>query len=279
MKQLFFGEIGMENFSFKSTKKSCLIAIALFGFISTSAHAEQAAFTFSDDWTFDLSVYAFLPGSLSGSSTIAGQKVPLDLDLSDALDLLNFAFAGRFEAWNGDLGFIADLNYLALEINAQPAPPITADVDVEQAWLGLLGGYRVASGTNGRGNAYSIDLQGGARYNSLKQTVAITGGPGAGTTLGGTETWWEPVIGARALWQINDRWNGFAAADAGGFGAGENDLAWSATLGLGYEVGKHGALKFGLRYYSIDYSTVRSDGVFAYKVQQIGPFVGYTYTF
>ncbi|WP_299351970.1 hypothetical protein [uncultured Shimia sp.] len=269
----------MEDFSFESTKRCYLIAIAVFGAFSTSAHAEQAAFTYSDDWQFDLTAYAFLPGSLSGSSTIAGQTVPLDLGLSDALDLLDFTFAGRFEAWKGDWGFIADVNYLALEINAQPAPPITADVNVEQAWLGLLGAYRVASGSNSRGNTYSIDLQGGARYNSLKQTVAITGGPGTGAALGGTETWWEPVIGARALWQINALWNGFAAADAGGFGAGGNDLAWSATLGLGYEVGKHGTLKFGLRYYSIDYSTVRSDGVFAYKVQQIGPFVGYTYTF
>jgi hypothetical protein len=251
---------------------------AALGMVSES-HADQAALTHSDSWKYDLSGYGFLPFSTEGSSTVAGATIPLDLDFQDALDVLDLAFAGRFEAWRGDLGLIVDLNYFALEDNAQPAPPIAADVNVKQAWLGLLAAYRVASGTTPKGGAYSIDVQGGARYNSLKQTVAIVSGPGAGTTLGGTEYWWEPVIGARALWKINDRWNGFAAVDAGGFGAGGDELAWSATLGAGYKVGKNGALKFGLRYYSIDFSTERSDGVFAYDVEQVGPFFGYTYSF
>lgn len=255
------------------------LAVLIFAFTSVPARADQAAFAYSDDWQFDLTGYLFAPASTTGSTTVAGQTVPLDLNLKDALELLDFAFAGRFEAWRGNLGFIVDMNYLALEANAQPAPPITADVNVKQSWLGLLAAYRVASGTNAQGRAYSVDIQGGARYNSLKQTVAISGGPGAGTTLGGTETWWEPVIGVRALWQINDRWSGLAAADAGGFGAGGNDLAWSATLGLAYKTGENGAIKFGLRHYSIDYSTVRADGPFAYKVKQTGPYIGYTYTF
>lgn len=246
---------------------------------STSASAEQSALTFSDDWQYDLTGYLFAPGSTTGSTTVAGQTVPLDLNLKDALDLLDFAIAGRFEAWRGDIGFITDMNYFSLAASVQPAPPINADVDVTQAWLGLLMAYRVASGINSKGNAYSIDFQGGARYNSLKQTVAISGGPASGTTLGGTETWWEPVIGARVLWEINDRWSGLAAADAGGFGAGGNDLAWSATFGLGYKVGENGILKFGLRHYSIDYATDRADGPFAYKVKQSGPYIGYTHTF
>ena len=253
------------------------ITLAL-GMVSES-RADQAALTHSDAWKFDLSGYLFAPASTTGSSTIAGQTVPLDLSLSDALDLVDLAFSGRFEAWRGDLGLIVDMNYLGLEVNAQPAPPITANVDIKQAWLGLLAAYRVASGTTANGGSYSVDVQGGARYNSLKQTVDIVGGPGSGTSLGGTETWWEPVVGVRAIWKINDRWNGFAAADAGGFGAGGNDLAWSATAGAGYKVGKNGALKFGLRYYSIDFSTERSDGKFSYDVDQVGPFIGYTYTF
>lgn len=262
----------------KTTFIGCLCAAMVLGSIGT-AHAEPLALSYSEDWRFELTGYLFAPASTTGSTTVAGQTVPLDLNLKDALELLDFAISGRFEAWRGNLGFIADMNYLALEANAQPAPPITADVNVKQAWLGFLAAYRVASGTTASGNPYSIDVQAGARYNSLEQTVAITGGPGSGTTLGGTETWWEPVIGIRGLWKINDRWSAVAAADASGFGAGGNDLAWSATLGAAYKIGKNGSLKFGLRHYSIDYSTVRSDGPFAYKVKQTGPYIGYTYTF
>ncbi|WP_170425264.1 hypothetical protein [Ruegeria arenilitoris] len=40
-----------------------------------------------------------------------------------------------------------------------------------------------------------------------------------------------------------------------------------------------GSLKLGVRYYSIDYSTDRTDGKFAYDADQIGPFIGYSYRF
>ena len=171
------------------------------------------------------------------------------------------------------------MNYLSLEADLAPAPPITVDVDVTQSWLGLLAAYRVASGTTSNGKRYSVDVQGGARYNSLKQTVAILAGPGLGTTLGGTETWWEPVVGMRGFWEINDRWTGAALAEFGGFGAGGNDLSVNATAGFDYKTGDRGSLKFGLRYTSIDFSTTRSDGVFAYDVDSFGPFIGYSYTF
>ncbi|WP_147235131.1 hypothetical protein [Ruegeria sp. A3M17] len=155
----------------------------------------------------------------------------------------------------------------------------TADVDVTQYWIGLLGAYRVLGGTDAAGRKRSFDLSAGVRYNSLKQTVAISGGPGPGANLGGTEAWWEPVIGARYAWQINDRWTGGASIDAGGFGVNGDDLQWSATLGADYSLGDRGSIKLGLRYYSIDYSTTRSDGEFAYDVDQFGPFIGYTLSF
>ena len=249
--------------------------------LSTAADAEPVALKFSNDWQSEAVVYLFLPTSTSGTSTVAGQPVPVDLDLRDALELLDFAVAGRFESWRGNFGLVADLNYLSLKADSRLPGPVGAsvNVDVKQYWLGFLGAYRVASGTTSTsGRRYSIDLQAGARYNSLKQEVSIAG-PGPGVTLGGTETWWEPVIGARAVWEINDRWTGVLMADAGGFGAGGNDLQWSATLGFDYGINESSAIKMGLRYYSIDFSATRSDGEFAYDVDQVGPFIGYAYKF
>jgi len=98
-------------------------------------------------------------------------------------------------------------------------------------------------------------------------------------TLGGTETWWEPVIAARGIWELSDDWTGVLMADAGGFGVNGSNLQWSTTLGFDYSRWENTSIKFGWRYYSIDFETVRSDGVFAYDVSQSGPFIGLTYSF
>ncbi|MDJ0992268.1 MAG: hypothetical protein QNI90_01725 [Dinoroseobacter sp.] len=248
-------------------------------FIPQVLSADTAVLRSGEDWSRDLTFYFYLPTSTEGTSTVAGNSVPVDLDLSDALDLLDFAISGRFEAWRGDFGFVADANYLSLEASGSgPFGAVTADVDVEQYWLGLLGAYRAAKGRRANGSRYSVDLQAGVRYNNLKQTVDLDG-PGPGLSIGGTETWWEPVIGARYVTELNERWSTAFAVDAGGFGVNGSDLQWSATWGFNYALQNAGSIKLGIRYYSIDFSTTRSDGEFGYDVEQFGPFFGYTFEF
>ncbi|WP_425092662.1 hypothetical protein [Tropicimonas sp. S265A] len=247
---------------------------------ATAAFANSAVLQSGGDWSQDLTLYLFTPFETSGTSTVAGAEADVDLDLGDVLDILNFGASLRYEAWQNDFGLIVDGNYVDLSANGSgPAGMVVADVDSRQWWLGLLAGYRASSGVLANGARYSFDVQGGVRYNSLKQEISLSGGPGPGLTLGGTETWWEPVIGARYVWEINDRWTGGALVDAGGFGVNDSDLQWSATLGADYALSDTSALKVGVRYYSIDFETERSDGTFAYDVTQVGPFVGYTFRF
>lgn len=250
------------------------LAFSLFG--ATQAQAEPAVLSFSDDWNYDITAYFFLPTSTSGTSTVAGVSGDVDLDLQDALNLTDLAFSGRFEAWKGDWGLISDLNYFGLSHSASRPGSGSIDIDVRQSWLSFLGAYRVASGTYGDSNLrYSVDLQFGARYNSLTQDIAISG-PGPGVSLGGTETWWEPVIGARAAWELDPNWSVALMADAGGL---NGNTQWSTTVGLDYSAWENTSVVFGLRYYSIDYSTQRPDGTFAYDINQFGPFFGFTYRF
>ncbi|MEM8581054.1 MAG: hypothetical protein AAGF50_07650 [Pseudomonadota bacterium] len=246
---------------------------------ATGAFADPVALTSGDQLSQDLTLYLFLPTNTSGTSGLAGVETDLDLSLSDVLDVLDFGSSLRYEAWRNDFGFLVDGNYYGISQDFSASSGIARlDVDVEQWWLSFQGAYRVGKGTLGNGGRYSFDLQGGLRYTSLKQEIDIDG-PGPGLALGGTETWWEPVVGARYLWEITDRWTGGVLVDAGGFGVGDNDLAWSATAGADYEFENGGSIKFGLRYYSIDFETERSDGTFTYDVTQVGPFVGYTFRF
>ncbi|MEO9573573.1 MULTISPECIES: hypothetical protein [Pseudomonadota] len=229
------------------------------------------------DWRYTTSFYAFLPARTSGDSTIAGSTVPLDLDLKDALDLLDWAAAGRFEAWKGDWGVILDANYVALDADGTlPSPGGgTFAADIRQKWFAILAGYKVSEGTLGNGGRYAFDIQGGARYNSLRQEITLS--PAVGPTppvLGGDEGWWEPVIGARGMWQINDRWTTIASVDVGGFGAGGNDLQIGANVGFDWRAWDKTSIFFGYRYYSMDYSDTLPTGAFAYDVSQHGPVIG-----
>ena len=254
------------------------LALGFFGFGSQAA-AEPAALTSGADWSNDLTLYLFLPLTTKGTSTVAGTTADVDLSLSDALSVLDFAGSVRYEAWRNGFGLIVDGNYLGLSGDGElPGPGrLDVNVEVEQWWLGLLGAYRVAQG--GTDRRYSADVQVGVRYNNLHQEIGISGGPGTGVTLGGTANWWEPVIGARYLWEINERWTGAVMGDVGGFGVNGSQLQWSASAGADYQFDNGGSLKLGLRYYSIDFSTEKSDGTFAYDVEQFGPFIGYTFRF
>jgi hypothetical protein len=259
-------------------KAICVVTLTWFTASSVSAQSLPALGKSETDWRYTLGLYAFLPISTTGTSTVGGQTVPIDLDLGDVLDLLDFAAAGRFEAWKGDFGLILDANYVSISADGPLPGPLgsTFSVNVRQKWLGLLAAYRVADGTYGANNQrYTFDIQGGARYNSLRQVVDVqTPGPLNPPTVGGDESWFEPVIGARGMWRLNDKWTTIASIDLGGFGAGGNDLQIGANIGFDYQPWDNTSVIFGYRYFSMDYSTTLSSGVFAYDTTQHGPYIG-----
>ncbi len=243
-----------------------------------------------DEWRFTVSPYLFLPVSTTGTSTVAGGTVDLDLSLKDVLKHLDFALSGRAEAWKGDFGLIIDAYYVNIGGNESIGLPaggtIGVDVDVRQFWFDLLGAYRVAHGAyDETGRRYAIDLQAGVRYAGLRQKVdadlSFDIGPGDGfqTSLGGTEEWFEPVVGVRGTVELSDRWTFAARADFGGFGVSGDNLQWKVVTGLDYRAWERTSVRFGWMFYGIDYSTNRSDGKFAYDVFQTGPYMALTHRF
>jgi hypothetical protein len=265
-----------------------LSALALATLWASTVSAEPISMNGQNeaDWRYTLALYAFLPARTTGTSTIAGSEVPLDMDLGDAVELLDWASSGRFEAWKGDLGIIVDANYVSLGLDGtlpSPTPAdIAFDVSIRQKWISILAAYKVVDGTYGENNRrFAIDLQGGARYNKLRQEVTITAPapPGGSTVLGGDDGWWEPVIGVRGMWVLNDTWAAIASLDLGGFGAGGNDLQVGANVGFDWRAWDKTSVFFGYRYYSMDYSNILADGAFEYDVQQHGPVVGVKFRF
>lgn len=251
---------------------SCLLACG------AAAQSLPAPGQDDEGWRHTLGFYLFTPLRTKGTSTVAGVPADLDLDLGDVLDVLDFAAAGRFEAWNGDLGIIVDVNYVGIEEDTELSSPHASkvNVDVRQKWFAILGAYRIADGSYGaQSNRYTVDLQGGVRYNSIRQEIDFTTpGPMDPPTFGGDQDWIEPVIGARGMWRLNERWTTIASLDLGGFGAGGNDLQVGANIGFDYQPWDNTAITFGYRFFSVDYSDTLDTGDFAYDVTQHGPYFG-----
>lgn len=263
------------------TKKTITpILLVLSGVLLASQSSAQslAAPGQSDGgWRHAAGLYMFTPLRTHGTSTVNGRSAPVDLSLSEVLENLDFAASGRYEGWNGDFGIIIDANYAGLEVDGNlPGPGGAAfRVNSRQKWFGILGAYRVAHGTTKNGQPFSIDIQGGARWNSIKQEITI----GPAPTIGGNEGWIEPVVGLRGMWRLNEKWTAIASTDFGGFGAGGNDLQASVNVGFDYQPWENTALTFGYRYFTVDYSTTLSGGTFAYDMEQHGPYVGVKFFF
>ncbi|MBN8431159.1 hypothetical protein JF535_09885 [Microbulbifer salipaludis] len=247
------------------------------------------------EWEYSLTPYLFLPVSTEGTSAVAGTEVDLDLDLSDVLDILDIAFATRFEARRDRFGILADLYYVSLSMDQgatlkpamNPELDVTAtlnvDVDIRQGWLSLQGMYRAFESPVGAKYPWAVDLSAGARWNYLKQEIDtnlgidIFPGPGVQQSLGGAETWWEPVVGFRTGIEVSSCLTLALRADVGGFGAGGDDMQWGVLVGAERKINDRHALRFGYLFYGIDYSTYRGDGRFAYDIDQHGPYLAYSW--
>ena len=244
-------------------------------------------------WEFSLAPYLFLPLSTEGTSTVAGSSVDLNMDLSDVLEVLDVAFSTRFEARRGRLGVAADLYYVDLGLSEgatliprkNPDLGISAalnvDVDVRQGWGSLMGMYRVLEPRGSSAYPLAMDLMLGARWNYLKQevdaTLDIGIAPGIQTRLGGSESWWEPTAGLRVGTQVSSCLTLALRAEVGGFGSGGDDLQWVVLAGAERSFGSGMALRFGYQFYSIDFSTRKNDGTFAYDIDQQGPYAAFVW--
>lgn len=251
-----------------------------FVIIGQQAVANPLVLTDSDSWRYHGSLALFAATSTTGTVTVDGSAADVDLDLGDALDYLDLTATGRFEAWRGNFGLIAEGHYIGLSESATATEGDFAgnsvDVESTQAWLSLMAGYRLALGSFANGRPYAFDVQGGARYNRLTQSIV---GSGGALDAGGTERWWEPVVATRFTWGLADGWDGSFVVDASGFGANGNDLAWSATLGVARRFNDRSSLVFGWRHYDIDFQTSRAGGPFGADLSSSGPFIGYAHTF
>lgn len=254
-----------------------LLSVSLMIPSQLRAQAINSAEPLDGTWQHSITGYLFLPFSTKGTSVIDGTAAQIDLDLGEVLDLLQGAASARYEGWRGDFGVIAEGYYVSIGDDTTLPTLTNIDVNTEQFFFTLQGAYRFAHGQTQSGHRYAWDVAAGLKYNSLTQEIDITGGPNV--SLGGTEDWVEPIVSLRYAADISDDWQFGARVDLSGFGVGGDDLQYLVLAGFQWNKWERTSLRFGYQFYGIDFSTTRPGGVFAYDIDQNGPYLSLSYRF
>jgi hypothetical protein len=201
----------------------------------------------AESWDFDTSLYAWLPALSTSVDTRFGE---IDADSSDdgVVLGLEMAFMGTFQAHRGRWGFIADVIYA--DVTASQDTPFglefsEAEVDTKVlAFSGYLS-YQVFESKN-----VAVELLGGFRVFDVALDVELKPGNSSGESTDVSDSWVDPLLGAKALWDFNDAWFGTAAFDFGGLSSTDN--TWQLLATVGYRFNERWTSQLGYRHMVIE---------------------------
>ena len=229
------------------------LALAVFGtaLLPNLSKAEEAP------WEFRLTPYVWVP-ALSLESKI-GTNPSTDGD-SSILDFLDFGFLATGEIRKGNWGLILEFNYLDLGADATYlGGRFGAEADLTGVMGGVAVDYRFF-----KNDRFAADVFGGVRVWSLEARIDFNTLP----TASQTKTWADPLVGARAGYDINKNFFIDGLVDVGGFGVG-SDLQWEALARVGYRLNKTMSLALGYRHLFLDFS----DDKLVINTTMTGPFL------
>jgi hypothetical protein len=254
-----------------------LVIVALIlGPLAPAMAAEEKAEEESG-WEFQAGPYMWFL-SMDGSVTVKGQKSDADLSFSDIWDELNIAGMVEFEGRKDRWGFFGDIIYANLGKDTH-ADGIRIDPNVNALWATAGGFYRLgtwdlANRVKNKPPAVTVDILAGARYTYLDVSLRIEDFPNQKKD----KQWVDPIIGARTLFDLSERWTISLQGNIGGFGVG-SDFTWGAFGLLGYRFPlfskeNNARVVAGYRAFSQDYTDGKGDNKFQWDEIMYGPVVG-----
>ena len=248
-----------------------ILLSALAALLVVPAHAETPA----EDWGWEFSITPYLwLFNLKGDVGARGQKTDVDTNLIDLFENNDsvLGIEGNLQARNGPWTLLVDPTWLRVEDELHFAGDLgSADVDVSadtylidlmvmrEVWHVPFGAPVVEKGMPRHG--FTLDLLGGSRVWVLDMDADLdvaTAGPiidQIRRTFSQTESWVDPVFGARATLDLTDRIHAILRGDLGGFTI-SSDLTSEIWGSLVYDFGLFGHKAFaaiGYRALYVDY--------------------------
>jgi opacity protein-like surface antigen len=217
----------------------------------------------SDEWAFEGSLYVFAADT---TLNVGGTKT--ELSFSDALDNLDVAAMGTLAASKGRWSFVADVMYFNLGFkDGTPGNLFSrVDTDSKTTLFTAVALYRVHEAPG-----ISLDLGGGFQHFRTSTELTLQPGLLPKRRLKEKDNWTDPIIAARARFELSDKWG---ATLFGGYGNFVNDRkTYQALFTLNYDFAESWSARFGYRYVNVK----NDDEDFRFK--QSGPVLGVTYKF
>jgi hypothetical protein len=233
---------------------------AILALVASGAWTPAAAQAPSDEWEVTVAPY-FMGAAMSGTTTVRGRAVDVDLSASDIFSNLQFGAMGFVVARKGNWGLGADAIWMALGTTVR-----NTNVDFNQGAFAFYGLRRLGS---------AADLTLGLRVNTLQGKLTFKT---VGEDLSQDKTWVDPLAGLTLRSPRERRLHAQVYTEIGGFGAG-SDFTWQIFPSLGVKLGDRVSLEGGYRWIDIDYSTGDGRERFAYDVLTQGPVVGFAFRF
>lgn len=216
---------------------------AVLATVLLAAPAVQAQ---QQDWSFTATGYLWLPTTDVTVDTPRG-SLSAELSVKDALEALDFAAMGNFEARRGKLGLLADLLYFNLSQSQDtPFGALFSEgvVNTRITSVTLAAFYRVHEAAG-----VAIDLGAGLRAIDNQLTITLVGDSVPSETRTQDDSWIDPVIAVRARADLGGQWFGSAYMDYGGTDDGHSG---QAGLGVGYQINDRLSVEGGWRYLEIE---------------------------
>lgn len=189
----------------------------------------------NDQWRFAVAPYIWGAG-LDGDVTLGPVKADVDLSFIDILK--DFGFGGMLyaEARTQRYGFFT--NMLFVRTRDESGGTVNTDVTTDTAQVAAGAFYRVLDwqwGESAGGQPLSLALEPlvGVPWSYLRGEIEFSGGAVNLPQADRSESFFDPIVGARVSSDLSEDWLALIAVDVGGFGVG-SDYSWNVQGHVGY---------------------------------------------
>ncbi len=228
--------------------------------LTSGAWTPAAAQVPSDEWDVTVAPY-FMGAAMSGTTTVRGREVDVDVSASDIFSNLQFGAMGLVVARKGNWGLGGDAIWMALGTTVR-----NTNVDFNQGAFSFYGLRRLGS---------AADLTIGLRVNTLQGKLQFKA---LGVDVSQDQTWVDPLVGLTLRSPSEHRVRLQVYTEIGGFGAG-SDFTWQVFPTLGFKLSERFSLEVGYRWLDLDYEAGDGNERFAYDVLTQGPIGGFAFRF
>lgn len=233
------------------------LALTVLASVAIAPRTEAQAVGEPERWEVSWTPYLWATG-LDGEVGSRGRTTDVDLGFSDVVKDLDGAFVLPIELRKGRWGLVSELILFKLsDQSGTPGPAFgSVEVSVNETLVQLLPFYRILPQ-----DPVVLDLLAGGRLWHLSAELDFTEGVLPGLVAEATERWIDPIVGARVLADIGERWRVHGYGDLGGFGISSH-FTWQLLATIGYEIGEGTVLRFGYRHIDVDFDDDEDGFVF-----------------